>query len=203
MRHCEPADIARILDPLLARHGKDASRLLQILRDVQDACHFIPAGAIDHIATHLNIPRVNVEGVAGFYSFLSTETVGEYQLLFSDNITDQMLGKDELMQYLCNKLWVEPGRVSEENLVSIGSTSCTGMCDQGPAALINGWPLTNLDQNRLDLIAELIRLRKPVAEWPAMLFEVADNIRRREVMLGQPFEPGAGIRAALARGARE
>ncbi|GAO36353.1 NADP oxidoreductase [Sulfuricella sp. T08] len=203
MQQFEFSDISRILTPILARHGGDASRLLQVLLEVQDVCHFIPSKAIDLIAAHFGVPRVNVEGVVGFYSFLSTHPVGEYRLLFSGNITDQMLGKDELMQYLCNKLWVEPGKVSEDGLVSIASTSCTGMCDQGPAALINGWPLTKLDHNRLDLIAELIRSRKPVADWPAMLFEVADNIHRGDVLLGQPSEPGAAIRATLARGAKE
>lgn len=198
MQPCEPADLSRILE----RHGRDASRLLQVLRDVQDACHTIPSAAIDRIAAHFGVPRVNVEGVAGFYSFLSTRPVGEYRLLFSGNVTDQMLGKDELMQYLCNKLWVEPGKVSEDGLVSVDSTSCTGMCDQGPAALVNGWPLTNLDRNRLDLIGELIRVRKPVAEWPPMLFEVVDNIRRGDVLLGEPLVPGAALRATLIRGAK-
>ena len=196
-------ELSRLLTPIFQRHGRDATRLLQILCEVQDACHSVPAGAIDLVADHLAVPRVNVEGVVGFYSFLSARPAGEYRLLFSGNITDQMLGKDELMQYLCNKLWVEPGKLSEDGLVSVDSTSCTGMCDQGPAALVNGWPLTNLDHSRLDLIAELIRSRKPVADWPAMLFEVADNIRRGDVLLGQPFEPGAAIRATLARGAKE
>ncbi len=199
----ETPDIAPLLTPILAHHGHDASKLLQILRDVQDACHIIPAGAIDLIAVHLGVPRVNVEGVAGFYSFLSTRPVGEYQVLFSGNITDQMLGQDDLMQYLCNKLWVESGKVSEDGLVSIAGTSCTGMCDQGPAALVNGWALTNLDRNRLDLIGELIRSRKPVAEWPPMLFETVDNIRRADVLLGEALAPGDAIRAVLARGARK
>src|SRR5574340_210024 len=203
MQQFEPSDISRMLTPILARHGGDASRLLLVLLEVQDACHTIPSEAIDHIAAHFDVPRVNVEDVAGFYSFLSTRPVGEYRMLFSGNITDQLLGKDDLMQYLCNKLWVEPGKVSEDGLVSVDSTSCTGMCDQGPAALVNGWPLTNLDQNRLDLICELIRARKPVAEWPTMLFEVADNIRRTDALLGEPLVPGNGIRAVLSRGANE
>jgi [NiFe] hydrogenase diaphorase moiety large subunit len=203
MQQFEFSDISRMLTPILARHGGDASRLLQVLLEVQDAYHYIPSVAIDHIAAHLGVPRVNVEGVAGFYSFFSTQPVGEYRLLFSGNITDQMLGKDELMQYLCNKLWIEPGKVSEDGLVSVDSTSCTGMCDQGPAALVNGWPLTNLDHNRLDLICELIRARRPVAEWPPMLFEVVDNIRRTDALLGAPLVPGNGIRAVLSRGAKE
>ncbi|MCE5182865.1 MAG: NAD(P)H-dependent oxidoreductase subunit E [Betaproteobacteria bacterium] len=203
MQQTDSPDLPRIMVPILARHGSDSAQLLQILRDVQDVCHFVPADAIDQIAAHLGVSRVTVEGVAGFYSFLSTQPVGQYHLLFSNNITDQMLGKDELLQYLCNKLWLERSRVSEDGLVSVDNTSCTGMCDQGPAALINGWPLTNLDQNRLDLIAELIRSQKPLADWPPMLFEVVDNIRRTDALLGEACVPGAAIKQALARGAKE
>ena len=203
MEPCEFPHIKQLLAPVFERQGCDASRLLQILREVQDACHFIPPEAMDCIASRLGLPRAKVEGVAGFYSFLSLKPVGEYRVLFSDNITDRMLGKAELMQYFCNKLWIEPGKVSEDNLVSVDSTSCTGMCDQGPAALVNGWPLTRLDHNRLDLIAELIRARKSVAAWPPVLFEVEDQVRRGDVLLAEPFLPGAGIRAAVARGSRE
>ncbi len=203
MEPCEFPHIERHLESVFQRHGCDAARLLQILRDVQDIFHFIPPEALDCVASQLGMPRDTVEGVAGFYSFLSLQPQGEYRVLFSDNITDNMLGNRELMQYFCNKLWVEQGRVSEDNLVSVDTTSCTGMCDQGPAALVNGWALTSLDQNRLDLIAELIRIRKPVADWPPMLFEVADNVRRKDTLLGDAFEPGDAMRATLARGTRE
>ncbi|MDO8438407.1 MAG: NAD(P)H-dependent oxidoreductase subunit E [Nitrosomonadaceae bacterium] len=199
----EPREFPQIeqqLAPVFERHGREANQLLQILREVQEIFHFIPPAAITCIAAHLGVPRTRVEGVAGFYSFLSLKPVGEYRILFSDNITDQMQGNPELMRYFCHKLWLEPGKVSEDSLLSVDSTSCTGMCDQGPAALVNGWPLTNLDHERLDLIAELIRGRKPVCDWPPRLFEVKDNIRRSGTLLGEPFAPGAAIKATLARG---
>ena len=166
----EFSQIEHQLAPVFERHGCEAEQILQILLDVQEIYYFIPNQAITYIARHLNVARVRVEEVAGFYSFLSLKPMGEYRLLFSDNITDQMLGKNELMQYFCEKLWLEPGKVSEDNLLSVDSTACTGMCDQGPAALVNGWPLTNLDQQRLDLIASMIRDRTPVSSWPSMLF---------------------------------
>lgn len=199
----EPREFPHIeqqLAPVFERHGREANRLLQILREVQEIFHFIPPEAITCVASHLGVPRTRVEGVAGFYFFLSLKPVGEYRILFSDNVTDQMQGNPELMRYFCHKLWLEPGKVSEDNLLSVDSTSCTGMCDQGPAALVNGWPLTNLDHDRLDLIAELIRGKKPVCDWPPMLFEVKDNIRRSGTLLDEPFEPGAAIRATLDRG---
>lgn len=194
-------DIEQRIASLCERHRCEPHRLLQILIEVQEIYRFIPAEAITSIARHLNLPRVSVEGAAGFYSFLSLEPVGQYRVLFSDNVTDQMLGNQELMRHFCHKLWLEPGKVSEDQLVSTDFTSCTGMCDHGPAALINGWPVTNLSRERIDLIADLILERSPVSDWPSTLFEVNDNIRRMDMLLSEPFEPGLAIRATLVRGA--
>jgi [NiFe] hydrogenase diaphorase moiety large subunit len=196
----EFSQIEHQLAPVFERHGCEAKQLLQILLDVQEIYSFIPDEVVTYIANRLSVSRVSVEGTVNFYSFLSPKSVGEYRLLFSDNITDQMLGKNELMQYFCEKLWLEPGKVSEDNLLSVDSTSCTGMCDQGPAALVNGWPLTNLDQQRLDLIASMIRDRIPVSSWPSMFFKVKDNIRRSEILLGKPSAAGVAINATLKRG---
>jgi [NiFe] hydrogenase diaphorase moiety large subunit len=194
-------DIEQRLAIICERHGCEPHRLLQILIEVQEMYAFIPPEAITTIGKHLNLPRVSVEGAAGFYSFLSLEPAGQYRVLFSDNVTDRMLGNEELMRHFCNRLWLEPGKVSEDELVSTDLTSCTGMCDQGPAALINGWPVTRLNRERIDLIADLILSKSPVSDWPPTLFEVNDNIRRTARLLGEPFEPGSAIRAALMRGA--
>lgn len=199
MESYEFSQIEHQLAPVLERHGCAVGRILQILVDVQEIYYFIPNEAITYIANRLGVPRVSVEGVAGFYSFLSLKPMGEYRILFSDNITDQMLGKNKLMHYFCKKQWLEPGKVSKDNLLSVDSTSCTGMCDQGPAALVNGWPLTNLDQRRLDQIADLIRDRKPVSSWPSMLFEVKDNIYRSDVLLGKLSAADTAIKATLDR----
>jgi [NiFe] hydrogenase diaphorase moiety large subunit len=77
-------------------------------------------------------------------------------VLFSDNITDRMLGNQDLLEYLCNKLWLERGHVSEDGLVSVDTTSCTGLCDQGPAMLANGLAIPRLTRERLDEIVELV-----------------------------------------------
>ena len=91
-------------------------------------------------------------------------------------------------------MWLAPNKVSEDGLVYVGTTSDIGLGDQGPAALVNGLPLPLLDHNRLDLIAGLIRNGKPLADWPSMLFEVAPNVRRGDVLLAEPYEPGSAIR---------
>ncbi len=188
------------LDSILDRYARDPNALLQVLREVQELHGYIHPAAISHIGVKLGIPRARVEGVAGFYSFLHLQPHGEYRVLFSDNITDRMLGSQALMEQMCRQLWLQPSKVSEDGLVSIGTTSCTGMCDQGPAMLVNGRTITRLTHQRVQEIGSLIRNRTPLSDWPADFFSVADNIRRSGPLLDNNIAPGDTLRAALALG---
>jgi len=189
------------LPTVLQHHGNDPANALQVLIDAQEPLGWLPPEAITFIADCLGLPRARVEGTADFYSFLHLQPVGAYRVLFSDNITDRMLGNIDLLDAMCNKLWVERGRMSEDGLVSVDTTSCTGLCDQGPALLLNGRAIPRMTLARVDVLCELIRNRVPLADWPADLFEITDNIQRKDLLLGQPLLPGAALRAAIARGA--
>jgi [NiFe] hydrogenase diaphorase moiety large subunit len=193
-------DAERIAAQTVERHRREPSQLLQILIETQDAIGYLPAASLTRIAALLGLPRARVEGVAGFYSFLHTEPVGRYRILFSDNIIDRMLGSRRLMDDLCGRLGLEPGRVSADGSVSVDTTSCTGMGDQGPALLVNGIAMTRADDARIERIAGLVRADTPLAEWPAEFFQVEDNVRRRDVLLGSDPAPGAALEAALRLG---
>jgi [NiFe] hydrogenase diaphorase moiety large subunit len=194
------ANAAQCLAPILGRHGHDETNLLQILRDMQECLGHVPAETVSYLAEILKIPRARIESVASFYSFLHLEPHGTYRVLFSDNITDRMQDNIALMQQMCQQLWAEPGKVSEDGLVYIGTTSCTGMGDQGPALLVNGRAVTRLTALRVREIGHLIRNRVPAEEWPTDFFRVEDNIRRKGPLLSTRIEPGSVLRSALAAG---
>ena len=197
-----PASAASGLQRLLARYQAEPHALLQILREWQGLQGWLSPQALSQIAGALGLSLAQVRGVAGFYRFLHTQPVGLYRVLFSDNVTDRMLGSAALLADLCQRLGVVPGQVSLDGLVSVDRASCTGLCDQGPALLINHHQVvTRLDAARVAEMAELIRARVPVAQWPPVWFEVQDNIRRADLLLGAPGEPGAALALALARGA--
>ncbi|MCX7628311.1 MAG: NAD(P)H-dependent oxidoreductase subunit E [Methylophilaceae bacterium] len=191
---------AAYLDPILTRHGRQVVNLMQILREAQEHYGWLHPDAIDYLAEQLAVPRAKIEGMASFYAFFYLEPRGKYRVLFSDNITDRMLGNVELMNRMCRNLWIEPGKTSEDGLVSVDFTSCTGMCDQGPAILVNNIPITRLTESRVDAICDLIREQVPLAQWPAEFFQVVDNIQRKDMLLTEGFVPGSALQAALARG---
>ena len=191
---------ANAVEMALAAYGQQPGQLLQVLIQVQDQIGHVPIQAMVDIADAMNLPLARVRGVVGFYAFLSESPQGTYRVRFSDNITDRMQGNQALLAYMCERLWVERGHISEDGLVSVDSTSCTGMCDQGPALLVNGRAITNLTKERIDALSELILARHPVQDWPSEFFRVADNVQRKDLILAHELAPGEALRAAVARG---
>jgi [NiFe] hydrogenase diaphorase moiety large subunit len=188
------------LAEILARHGHAPSRLLQILRDVMAQLGFVSPAVISELSRALGVPRGQVEGVVGFYAFLAAEPQGLFRVLFSDNITDVMAGSVELRQRLLDAFQLQLGETSRDGLLSVGTTSCTGLCDQGPALLVNGHAIARLTPARIGAIAALIRSRVPLEQWPSDLFEVSSHIERRDLLLSSALAPGEAIEAAIARG---
>jgi [NiFe] hydrogenase diaphorase moiety large subunit len=193
----------QFIQDLVETSRYQTTHLLHILREIQSRYHYIPKAAIEQIAELLNIPRTQIISVVEFYSFFHMTPRGKYELLISDSITDHMLGKKSLIDYLSEKLHVPVGEVRQDGLVSLDNTSCTGMCDQGPAGLVNGYPLTRLDRPRIDQITDLINQQKPLEQWPGELFQVDDNIIKPDLLLSQPISQGSALQSAFKRGLKE
>ena len=193
----------QFIQDLAETNRYQATHLLHILRGVQSRFHYIPEQAIEQIAELLKISRTQIIGVIEFYSFFHLKPRGQYELLISDSITDHMLGKQSLINYLSEKLTVAVGEVRQDGVVSLDNTSCTGMCDQGPAGLVNGYALTRLDRTRIDQITDLINQQKPLDQWPGELFQVEDNIIEPGLLLSQSINQGSALQSAFKRGLKE
>ncbi len=195
-----PVGPASDVSSLVAQHRADPHALVQILRKFQAGNGWLPRHALNEMADALGLTLAHVEGVAGFYRFFHTQPVGTYRVLFSDNITDRLLGSEAMLQQLCRLLKVSPGQMRGDGLVSVATTSCTGLCDQGPAALVNHHQvLTQLTSERIEQIAELIEKRVPNALWPQEWSHVDDQIRLADVKLGVQPAPGVALLGVLAR----
>jgi [NiFe] hydrogenase diaphorase moiety large subunit len=188
--------VARVIE----RRRGDPTQLLQILREIQEELDWISPETARAVAAALGVPVTHVDGVVQFYSFLYDKPNGRYRILFSDNITDRMLGNRGLFEHMLKRLKLRRGEVSPDGAVSVDLTSCTGMCDQGPALLVNNRPVTRMTARRVDEICDLVRDGLPVSEWPANFFRVEDHIRRAGGLLGPRYEPGSALKAAIALG---
>lgn len=188
-----------IQDVVQAYQGRP-SYLLQMLWRVQERLTCIPTTAIDNLAKQLNLSHAQVEGVARFYSFFHETPRGQYDILWSDNIIEHHQGKSELMTTMMQKLGVEAGKPRADGRVTIDNTACIGMSDQGPALLVNGFPITRLSKTKVNKIVELIEAQVPLTDWPTDFFLVRNNIQRKHLLLGEDFESGAALKVMQVKG---
>ena len=185
---------------LLAETNSTSAHLLQLLCRIQQHYSFIPEAAVYALAEKLAIAASQIYAVVDFYTFLHRQARGTFDILFSDNITDQMLGSRELFNRLCDRLTVRPGVPRTDGRVTLDRTSCTGLCDQGPAMLVNSMAIAALSRQRIDMIADLVESSTPLTEWPAPWFDIKDNIHRRDSLLSDQMVNGSAIETLLARG---
>jgi len=194
-------NIRDFVSELLSDTGDAPDQLLQHLCKIQNHYSHIPEEASQLLAERLQIPPAEIVAVVYFYSFLHMDTRGDFDIRFSDNITDRMLGNIALLDSLCKKLGVKPGEPRADGRVTVALTSCTGICDQGPALLVNGMVISHLDEERIHKMVGLIEAGIPVDNWPKLFFVVEDNIQRHDKLLSHGIINGSAIDSLLVKGA--
>ncbi len=188
------------MSELLSATGDTPDQLLQHLCKIQNHYSHIPEEALQLLAERLQIPPAEIVAVVYFYSFLHMHTRGDFDIRFSDNITDRMLGNIPLLNSLCKKLGVEPDVPRADGRVTVALTSCTGICDQGPALLVNGMVISHLDEERIHKMVGLIEAGISISNWPKSFFVVEDNIQRHDKLLSHGIINGSAIDAMVVKG---
>ena len=119
------------------RYGKDRSALMPILQEIQKKYSRISDFAMQAVADVLNIHPVEVYGVVSFYSFLNESYHGRFVIRLCRTITCDMAGKDRVAQQLKNDLGIDFDQTTPDGMFTLEWANCLGMCDQGPAMLVN------------------------------------------------------------------
>jgi len=122
---------------LVARHGRTRSALMPILQDLQRDYSSISDFAMQVVADELRIHPAEVYGVVSFYSFLNHEPRGRFVIRLCRTISCDLAGRSRVARQLENELGIAFGETTADGRFSLEWASCIGMCDQGPALLIN------------------------------------------------------------------
>ena len=139
---------------LAEEHGRDRSALLPILQQVQRRYFYISEYAMQVVADLLDIHPVEVHSVATFYSFLDTEPRGEFVIRLCRTISCMMKGTGRLARQIENDLGIAFGETTPDGKFTLEWANCLGMCDQGPAMLVNDDVHTELTPEMVHEILE-------------------------------------------------
>ncbi len=144
------------IENLAAQYGKDRPALLQILQAVQRKHKYISDFAQQEIARLLNIHPVEVYSVISFYSFLCSEPKGRNIVRLCKTISCEMANKDDVEKAIKRELGISFGETTKDKRITLEFTNCLGMCDQGPAMIVNEKVYTHLDpETAINILNEI------------------------------------------------
>jgi [NiFe] hydrogenase diaphorase moiety large subunit len=142
------------IQALVARYGRVRASLMPILQDVQQKYTHVSDFAMQVIADELGIHPAEVYGVVTFYAFLHHEAKGRFQIRLCQTISCDLAGKARLARQLENELGIRFGETTPDGRFSLEWASCLGMCDQGPALLVNDRVYTKVTPDQVHQIIE-------------------------------------------------
>lgn len=197
--------MATTVQNIIKKYNKDKTKLMDILIDVQSDQGYISKESISKIAGELDISHVDVEQTMSFYHFFSDKPTGEYAIYLNDSAVSNMMGRQKVKETLEKETGIAFGQVTRDGLIGLFDTSCIGMNDQEPAALINGHVFNNLTPFRVKEIIRDIKEGKPVEQMYTSAYGdgenrnvlvktvVQNNIQKKGPILSEDYIPGIVI----------
>ncbi len=141
-------ELAQIVEQI----GCSRSSLLPILQAVQQRYYHISEYSMQVIADLLDLHPVEVHSVVSFYSFLDERPQGQFVIRLCRTATCDMAGKDHVARQLRNDLQIDFGETTPDGKFSLAWANCLGMCDQGPALLVNERIFTRVTAEKVHAI---------------------------------------------------
>jgi NADH:ubiquinone oxidoreductase subunit E len=136
------------------RLGRTRSALIPILQEVKRTHHVIDGHTMQAVADALGIHPVEVHSVASFYAFLGTEKQGEFVVRLCRTISCDLADKDAVAGQLKTDLGIDFGATTADGMFTLEWANCMGMCDQGPALLVNDRVFTRVAPEQIHAILE-------------------------------------------------
>lgn len=106
------------------------------------------------VADLLQVPLVDVKGVATFYTMFPTAPQGKYVIQLCINLPCSLNGARSLLRFLENKLGIAAGQTTPDGRFTLQGMECLAACDKAPMMFINEAIYTHLSEEKLEQILE-------------------------------------------------
>jgi NADH-quinone oxidoreductase subunit E len=130
------------------------SALIPALHMAQAEVGYLPFDIQNEVAELFEIDPNEVNAIVTFYDMFFEEPVGKHLLHVCKNISCMLRGGDEIVEKLCQKLKVSPGKTTADGEFTVVMSECLGACDRAPMMLADDKVEGPLREGDLDRILE-------------------------------------------------
>lgn len=126
------------IDEVITQHSAAPSALISILHDIQSQYNYLPRQTLERVAEKLDLPLIQVYGVATFYTRFSLVPKGRNQIQVCLGTACHVRGGEHVADAVTRVLGINPGETSEDGEFSFDTVNCLGACALGPIMVVNG-----------------------------------------------------------------
>lgn len=129
----------RQIDEWLRRYPPEQkqSGVIQALMIVQtENGGWLTDSLIEAVANYLGMPRIAVQEVATFYSMFNLQPMGRHVIDVCTNISCMLMGAEETMGYLQEKLGIRVGETTPDGRFTLRAVECLAACTAAPVCQI-------------------------------------------------------------------
>lgn len=139
---------------LLKNYETRQAALLPILHRIQELYGLITKESEVEVAAFLGIPDVRVREAVTFYEMFHEEKIGKYHIKACRTLSCHLNGSTSVLEYLKQKLGLEPGRTTADGKFTLSTAECLGACEIAPVMQINKDYHGNLTPKKIDEILD-------------------------------------------------
>lgn len=125
------------LNSIIDAYNAEQGSLISILQDIQAEYTYLPVDALEYVARRLNIPRVQVFGVATFFKAFSLKPRGRQLLHVCMGTACHVRGSEKVKEALERKLGIKAGDTTSDGEYTLETVNCVGACALGPVVVKN------------------------------------------------------------------
>jgi NADH-quinone oxidoreductase subunit E len=128
--------VGQVTTEILGSYRKDRKNLLPLLQEVQTKLGYLPKEAMKGIASFLEMPEVEVWGVATFYNQFRFAPLGKYHIVVCMGTACHLAGGKLIMDALERELDIKVGETTADGFFSLERVACIGCCMLAPVIVI-------------------------------------------------------------------
>jgi len=125
------------VDKIMKNYSYEESALITILQEIENLYGYLPAWALRLVSEKLNVPMIQVYGVASFYKAFHLTQHGKHLIRVCLGTACHVKGGHRVIEELERKLNVEVGETTKDLNFTLERVNCLGCCALGPIVMID------------------------------------------------------------------
>ena len=151
---------------IIGRYPRPKSALIPLLHLTQEQDGYVADDAMQHIAELIGITPAEVLGTCSFYEMFKREPVGEYLVNVCTNISCLLLGGEELLHHVEDRLGIKSGSTTADGRFTIEDVECIAACTEAPCLQVNYRYFHKVTTADADALIDDLRVGKRASAVP-------------------------------------